>query len=73
MPFRNDTLIWLASATKIVTATASLIAVDKGLFRLDDVASKYIPELEDMEILVGFDADRGPIDFCFLWVPSCKS
>ncbi|KAF7590493.1 hypothetical protein BBP40_002790 [Aspergillus hancockii] len=54
-PFRDDTFIWLASATKIVTATAVLIAVQKGLIDLNEFAGKYIPELDELDVLVGFE------------------
>ena len=52
--FRDDSFLWLASATKIVTATAVLIAVQKGLIQLDDCVVKYIPEIAKLDILVGF-------------------
>lgn len=53
--FRDDSFIWLASETKIVTATAVLMAAEKRLIRLEDLASTYIPELAHPDILCGFE------------------
>lgn len=53
--FSDDSFIWLASATKIVTTTAVLIAAQKGLLSLQDSVAMYLPELTDLDILIGFE------------------
>lgn len=42
-PVRRDTLFRLASVTKPFVATAALAMVDKGLMRLDDPVTRYLP------------------------------
>lgn len=53
--FSDDSFIWLASATKIVTTTAVLIASQMGLLSLQDSVAVYLPELTDLDILIGFE------------------
>jgi CubicO group peptidase (beta-lactamase class C family) len=43
-PFETDTICWIASLTKPVTATAAMTLVEKGLLELDDPVEKYLPE-----------------------------
>src|SRR5437016_4180360 len=42
-PMRTDTLFWIASMTKPITATAVMILQDEGKLSVDDPAGKYIP------------------------------
>lgn len=42
-PVRRDTLFRLASVTKPFVATAALAMMDKGLIRLDDEVTRYLP------------------------------
>jgi CubicO group peptidase (beta-lactamase class C family) len=42
---KDDALFWIASMTKPVTATAIMILAGEGKLSIDDLASKYIPEL----------------------------
>lgn len=49
-PIRSDAVYRLASMTKPVTAVAALIAVDMGLFGLDDLVSDYLPGYEHMMV-----------------------
>lgn len=58
-PFKDDSLIWLASASKLVTSVAVLIAVEKGLLQLEDEAAMYLKELSDPDILIGFEESIG--------------
>ncbi len=60
-PFSTDTFTWVASLTKIVTATCLMLLVEQGLVRLDDDMRAVVPELGRMQILRGFDADDQPI------------
>ena len=43
----SDTLFWIASQTKPVTAAALLMLVDDGRVDLDAPAEEYLPELRD--------------------------
>ena len=45
-----DSIFWIASMTKGVTATAVLILADEGKLTLDEPASKWIPELAKVKI-----------------------
>ena len=47
-PMKPDTIFWIASMTKPVTATAILILQDEGKLSIDDPASKYLPELASL-------------------------
>ncbi|HEY3323493.1 MAG TPA: serine hydrolase domain-containing protein [Planctomycetota bacterium] len=44
-----DTIFWIASMTKPITATAVLMLQDDGKLSVDDPVGKYIPELADMK------------------------
>lgn len=47
--------------TKIITATAIMQLVEKGLIKLDEDVRPLVPELAKMQILRGFDEDGKPI------------
>lgn len=53
VPMTEESMIWLASGSKIVTAIASLRYVEKGLVSLDDPddVDKWLPELKNYLIL----------------------
>ena len=44
VPIKTDALFWIASMNKPITATALMMLVDEGKVKLDDPASKYLPE-----------------------------
>jgi CubicO group peptidase (beta-lactamase class C family) len=44
LPMETDTIFWIASMTKIVTAVAMMMFLDKGKLSLDDPVAKFIPE-----------------------------
>lgn len=54
-PMPLDAVMWLASCTKLITAVAVMQCVEKGLLKLDDDVSTILPELKDMDVLVGFE------------------
>ncbi|KAF4161815.1 hypothetical protein CNMCM6936_002968 [Aspergillus lentulus] len=60
-PVTEDSIFWVASLTKIVTAVAVMIVVERGLISLDDDVGKVVPELAAPEVLTGFDEDGKPI------------
>jgi CubicO group peptidase (beta-lactamase class C family) len=45
-PMRPDTLFWIASTTKPITATALMMLVDEGKVNLDDAVQDYLPEFK---------------------------
>ena len=48
VPFRTDTVCWLASVTKPVTTAAIMKLVEEGKLGLDDPVEKHIPEFESL-------------------------
>lgn len=55
-PMRADTIFWIASMTKPVTATAVLLLQDDGKLCVDDPVAKYIPELGSLKTRDGQNA-----------------
>ena len=43
-PMRPDSLFWIASMTKPITATAIMILQDEGKLSVNDLVEKYLPE-----------------------------
>lgn len=56
-PIDGTETYWLYSATKVFTMTAAMIAIEKGLMKLDDPVSKFLPEYADLTVRDG-DAIR---------------
>lgn len=54
-PMPLDAVMWLASCSKFITTVAVMQCVEKGLLKLDEDVSTIIPELKDMDVLVGFE------------------
>jgi len=55
-----DTVFWLLSMTKPITATACMQLIEQGRLRLDQKASDVLPQLASPNLLEGFDADGKP-------------
>jgi CubicO group peptidase (beta-lactamase class C family) len=55
-PMRTDTICWIASMTKPMTATAVLMLQDEGKLSVDDPVAKYLPELGDLKTTDGKSA-----------------
>jgi CubicO group peptidase (beta-lactamase class C family) len=55
-----DTVFWIASMTKAITAAAALQLVERGALQLDTPAADVVPELARMQVLTGFDASGTP-------------
>jgi D-alanyl-D-alanine carboxypeptidase len=55
VPMTNDTPIYIASITKLYTATAIMRLYEKGALSLDDPMSKYLPE----ELIRGIHVYKG--------------
>jgi len=56
----TDTVVWIASMTKAVTATAAMQLVERGKLSLDAPAAAVVPELKAAQVLEGFDAAGQP-------------
>jgi methyl acetate hydrolase len=52
-----DTMMRIASMTKMVTTTAALQLVEQGRLDLDAPVEKYQPEFGELRVLAGFDGD----------------
>ena len=64
VPMTDDTVFRLYSMTKPVTSVALMQLYEQGAFQLDDPASRFLPELADLSVLVpggGRIAAEGPI------------
>jgi methyl acetate hydrolase len=59
-PMTPDTVVWIASMTKAVTATAVMQLVERGKLRLEAPASEVVPELAAARVLEGFDSAGKP-------------
>lgn len=47
-PFQTDTICWIASLTKPVTATAAMILVEQGKLQLDTPIENYLPQFSKL-------------------------
>ena len=53
-----DSILAIASCTKLITSIAALQLVEAGIITLDDPVSKYLPRLEDLKILNSFNGQE---------------
>jgi len=56
-PARPETIYWIASMTKPVTAVALLMLQDEGRLKVDDPVAKYVPELAGLKTPSGKPAN----------------
>ncbi|KAF1850833.1 beta-lactamase/transpeptidase-like protein, partial [Cucurbitaria berberidis CBS 394.84] len=61
-PLGLDTIMWIASCTKLMTSLCAMQLVERGLVTLDEPVYKHIPELEKFTVLKGFEEDGKPIE-----------
>jgi methyl acetate hydrolase len=55
-----DTVVWIASMTKAITAAAAMQLVERGQLHLDAPAADVVPALAQAHVLGGFDASGTP-------------
>jgi CubicO group peptidase (beta-lactamase class C family) len=55
-----DSVFWIASMTKAVTAAAGMQLVEQGKLSLDEPIGKVLPDLASPQVLEGFDANGEP-------------
>ena len=58
-PMRRDTIFRIASMTKPILATATMMLVEDGKLALDEPVDRLLPELADRQVLKRID---GPLD-----------
>ena len=56
----TDTVMAIFSCTKAVTGVAVMQLVEEGKIGLHDAAKRYVPEIADIMVLEGFDANGEP-------------
>jgi methyl acetate hydrolase len=55
-----DTVVWIASMTKAVTATAAMQLVEQGKVDLDSPVTRWVPDLARTQVLDGWDENGQP-------------
>lgn len=59
-PMRTDAVMLLASCTKAITGVALMQLVEEGKLALEDPCGKYVPEIDKIQVLDGFEANGEP-------------
>jgi len=59
-PMTLDTVVWIASMTKAITAAAVMQLVERGKLALDRPATEVVPALSAARVLEGFDEAGKP-------------
>src|SRR4051794_7995191 len=55
-----DSVFWIASMTKAITAAAAMQLVEQGKLSLEGPIGKLLPDLASPQVLEGFDANGEP-------------
>lgn len=59
-PVTSSTPFMIWSCTKIVTSVCALQLVEQGKLQLDDPVEKYVPAINDVKVIDGFNDDGSP-------------
>lgn len=59
--FSTDTFTRVASLTKLIAITCVMQLVEQGKLSLEDDVRDALPELRELKVLKGFDAEEKPI------------
>jgi methyl acetate hydrolase len=59
-PMTIDSVFWIASMTKAITAAGAMQLVEQGKLALDEPIGKVLPDLAAPMVLEGFDAQGEP-------------
>lgn len=59
-PMTKDSVFWVASCTKLITAIACLQLVEQGKINLQDPVTKYVPEMEAVTMMDGSKPKQVP-------------
>ena len=57
-PLGTDSMFWIASQSKSITAAALMMLMDEGKVNVDDPVEKYLPEFQGQMVVVEKDADH---------------
>jgi CubicO group peptidase (beta-lactamase class C family) len=57
-PMKADSLFWIASMTKPITAMAVMMLQDEGKLRIEDPIAAYLPEFENQMLVQEKSGDR---------------
>jgi CubicO group peptidase (beta-lactamase class C family) len=57
-PMQADSMFWIASQSKPITAAALMLLVDEGKVNVDDPVEKYLPEFRGQMVVAEKDADH---------------
>ncbi|KAI1183965.1 beta-lactamase/transpeptidase-like protein [Nemania serpens] len=60
-PLQLDSVMWIASCTKVVTALAALQCCERGLLTLDGPIYDVLPEFRGLPIIKRFNDDGSPV------------
>jgi methyl acetate hydrolase len=60
-PMMVDTVVWMASMTKAITSVAMLQLVEQGRIALDDEVGRFLPYVDSVQVLDGFDEAGRPM------------
>jgi CubicO group peptidase (beta-lactamase class C family) len=56
----TDTVVWIASMTKALTSAAAMQLVERGKLDLHTPVSRWLPEIDNAQVLEGFDDSGRP-------------
>ena len=59
-PMTTDSVFAIFSTTKAMTGVVAMQLIEEGKLSLDDPAGKYVPEIDELQVLDGFDASGQP-------------
>ena len=59
-PMTTDSVFAIFSTTKVLTGTCIMQLVEEGKISLTDPAGKYVPEIDELQVLDGFNVDGQP-------------
>ncbi|MEZ5646920.1 MAG: serine hydrolase domain-containing protein [Burkholderiaceae bacterium] len=59
-PMTTDSVFALFSTTKALTGTCAMQLVEEGLLDLDAPAGQYVPDIDQIQVLDGFDSNGQP-------------
>ncbi|KAI3332442.1 beta-lactamase/transpeptidase-like protein [Xylariaceae sp. AK1471] len=60
-PLQLDSVMWMASCTKVVTALAALQCCERGLLALDEPIYDVLPEFKSLPVIKRFNDDGSPV------------
>ncbi|KAI0139337.1 beta-lactamase/transpeptidase-like protein [Xylariaceae sp. FL1272] len=60
-PLKLDSVMWIASCTKVVTSLAAMQCVERGLLSLDESIYDVLPEFKSLPVIKCFNDDGSPV------------